>query len=205
MFDTIPVTVEAGPSDRPELILRAQGGDREAFCELCRVHGNRLLRQATLLCGDATLAEDLAQDTFLAAWKGLHRYQGRCQFFTWLCAILRNRHRNARRQNLPPVFSALGSHEKENLVNIQKNLIDDSSRPDQAAALAERAAFLWRCIEQLPAKQRDVVYLRFYVDHSLEAIAAALDCPLGTVKSRLFHAIDRLRAMSGMDGGGEGT
>jgi RNA polymerase sigma-70 factor (ECF subfamily) len=50
----------------------------------------------------------------------------------------------------------------------------------------------------LPAKHQQVVYLRFYVDDSLEGIAAALGCPVGTVKSRLFHALDKLRGMSAM-------
>jgi RNA polymerase sigma-70 factor (ECF subfamily) len=61
---------------------------------------------------------------------------------------------------------------------------------------AERAAFLRHCVEQLPPKHREVIHLRFYVDHSLDGIAAALGCSVGTVKSRLFHALDRLRAMN---------
>jgi RNA polymerase sigma-70 factor, ECF subfamily len=53
-----------------------------------------------------------------------------------------------------------------------------------------------QCIRALPQKHQDVIYLRFYVDNSLEGIAAALGCSLGTVKSRLFHALEKLRSMN---------
>ena len=55
------------------------------------------------------------------------------------------------------------------------------------------------CIEALPPKHRQVIYLRFYVDDSLEGIAAALGCSVGTVKSRLFHALDKLRGMNALN------
>jgi len=182
--------------DSPSLLLRAQQGDADAFCELCRIHESRLLRQATALCGNGTLAEDLAQDTLIQAWKCIRRYNGQCQFFTWLCALLLNRFRNVLRQKRPVTFSSLPGAEREGVQSLLENFPDTGNRPDQATELLERAAFLRECIRKLPEKQRDVVYLRFYVDHSLESIALALGCSLGTVKSRLFHALDRLRAMN---------
>jgi RNA polymerase sigma factor (sigma-70 family) len=63
--------------------------------------------------------------------------------------------------------------------------------------MREQATLIWQCIETLPAKQQHVVYLRFYVDDSLDGIAAALGCSTGTVKSRLFNALDKLRTMNG--------
>ena len=80
------------------MLAQALAGDAEAFGELCRAYETRLVRQAMTLCGDAVLAEELAQDTLVEAWKCLRRYNGRCQFFTWLCAILLNRYRNTVRQ-----------------------------------------------------------------------------------------------------------
>jgi RNA polymerase sigma-70 factor (ECF subfamily) len=68
--------------------------------------------------------------------------------------------------------------------------------PDAAAQLQEEAARLRQCVEALPRKHQQVIYLRFYVDDSLESIAAALGCSLGTVKSRLFHALEKLRRMN---------
>ncbi len=166
------------------LLDQAQAGDSEAFCELCRAFETRLLRQAMTLCGNPALAEELAQETLVEAWKSLRRYNGRCRFFTWLCAILIHRHRNAlrRKPRLPLPAPAA-------------QLADDCASPDQAASLREEALLVGHCVQALPFKHRQVIHLRFYVDNSLAEIAAAIGCSVGTVKSRLFHALDRLRRM----------
>jgi RNA polymerase sigma-70 factor (ECF subfamily) len=77
--------------------------------------------------------------------------------------------------------------------------VDERSLPDQAAQLREQAALLRSWIEKLPAKHQQVIYLRFYVDDSLEGIAGALGCSIGTVKSRLFHALEKLRKLNPPD------
>jgi RNA polymerase sigma-70 factor (ECF subfamily) len=75
------------------------------------------------------------------------------------------------------------------------SLADHSPGPDKAAEEAELAACLHDCLQRLPEKHREVVYLRFYVDDSLEGIAAALGCSVGTAKSRLFYGLEKLRLM----------
>ncbi len=175
---------------------RAQAGDSEAFGEICRVYETGLLRQAMTLCGNPTLAEDLAQDTLVEAWKCLRRYNGRCQFFTWLCAILLNRYRNTVRQKRPMPISSLAGADREEIQSALDKLADADSLPDQAAQIQEQATLVMECIEALPTKHQQVIYLRFYVDDSLEGIAAALGCSVGTVKSRLFRALDKLRTMN---------
>ena len=107
MFSLNPVLVETARPETGGLLEQARAGDAEAFGEVCRVYETRLLRQAMALCGQASLAEDLAQDTLVEAWKCLRRYNGQCQFFTWLCAILLNRYRNTVRERRPLPFSAL--------------------------------------------------------------------------------------------------
>jgi RNA polymerase sigma-70 factor, ECF subfamily len=82
VFCLHPTLVGIESPDSQGLLERARAGDAEAFGELCRMHETGLLRQATALCGNATLAEDLAQDTLVEAWRCLPRYNGRCQFFT---------------------------------------------------------------------------------------------------------------------------
>jgi RNA polymerase sigma-70 factor (ECF subfamily) len=195
VFSLSPTFVETEISDTRSLLDQARAGDAEAFSEICRVHGTRLLRQAVALCGNLTLAEDLAQDTLVEAWKCLHRYNGRCQFFTWLCAILLNRYRNALRKNCLRPASAPGGRDQDELEK-QTNLPDHTALPDRAAELREQAVLVRQCVQTLPAKHQQVIYLRFYVDDSLEGIAAALGCSVGTVKSRLFHALDKLRKMN---------
>src|SRR5437667_8712954 len=181
------------------LLDEAAAGDAEAYCDVCRVYETRLWRQAIALCGDASLAEDLAQDTLVEAWKCLRRYNGRCQFFTWLCAILLNRHRNTVRVKRPVPISSLAGHDRKEFQNSIDNLADQDSSPDQAAQLREQAALVRNCIEALPTKHQQFIYLRFYVDDTLEGIAAALGCSVGTVKSRLFHALDKLRGMNALN------
>jgi RNA polymerase sigma-70 factor (ECF subfamily) len=148
------------------------------------------------LCGQTSLAEDLAQDTLVEAWRCLPRYNGRCQFFTWLCAILLNRYRNTLRRKRPMPFSAFPARDQDELQDGIGQLADQASLPDEAAQRCEQAVLVQQCIQALPAKHQQVIHLRFYVDDSLEGIAAALGCSVGTVKSRLFHALDKLRGMN---------
>lgn len=194
-----PTAVEADLLRTRSLLDQALAGDAEAFGEVCRAYETRLFRQSLALCGNEALAEELAQDTLVEAWKCLRRYNGRCQFFTWLCAILLNQHRNVLRKKRPVAWSALGMRDGDEFQNNLENSADENQSPDGAAELKEQAVMVRRCIGALPAKHRQVIYLRFYVDESLEGIAEALGCSVGTVKSRLFHAIEKLRAMKTMN------
>ena len=180
-------------NDGPDLIGQARSGDGEAFGELCHEHGPRLLRQATALCGDASAAEDLVQETLIEAWRCLPRYDGQCRFFTWLCSILIHRHRNSRRKRWPLPFSFLFGSEHERAEISVSFTADPAPGPGILAEQAEHGARMLRVLDRLPAKQREVIYLRFYADDSLEGIAAAVGCSVGTVKSRLFHGLERLR------------
>jgi RNA polymerase sigma-70 factor, ECF subfamily len=198
VFSLSPTFVETEISETRSLLDQARAGDAEAFGEICRIHGTRLLRQAVALCGNRTLAEDLAQDTLVEAWKCLHRYNGRCQFFTWLCAILLNRYRNVLRENRLRPAAAFGVRDQDEYEKRTGNLADPAAGPDQAVELREQAMLVRKCVQVLPAKHQQVIYLRFYVDDSLEGIAAALGCSVGTVKSRLFHALDKLRNMNAL-------
>lgn len=181
------------------LLSRAQGGEADAFCEVCRAYETRLLRQAMALCGNESLAEELAQDTLVEAWRCLRRYNGRCQFFTWLCAILLNRFRNELRKKLPAPFSTLAGADKVAAQNQSDQPAAEDCAPDRAAEIREQAALMLKCVEKLSPKHQQVIYLRFYVGDSLDGIAAACGCSTGTVKSRLFHALERLRAMEAVN------
>jgi RNA polymerase sigma-70 factor, ECF subfamily len=177
------------------LLERARQGDAEAFCELCRGHEARLFRQAVAISGDLSWAEDLAQETLVAAWRSIQRFRGQCSFFTWLCSILFHVQANARRKQRPASFSSLSTGDSREAEHRLHNVAEDGFDPAEQFQQHERDAMLRACLERLPAKHRDVVYLRFHVDSSLDEIAAALGCSLGTVKSRLFHALEKLAAM----------
>jgi RNA polymerase sigma-70 factor (ECF subfamily) len=198
VFSLNPTFVNIEAPETQSLLDQARSGDADAFGQLARSYETRLLRQAMVLCGQAATAEDLAQDTLVEAWKCLRRYNGRCQFFTWLCAILINRHRNTIRQKRPAPFSGLNSNDQDELRNRMEEIADPQFAPDAAFESSEQAALVRDCLLLLPVKQRQVIYLRFYVDDSLEGIASALGCSVGTVKSRLFHALEKLRGMNAL-------
>jgi RNA polymerase sigma-70 factor (ECF subfamily) len=179
------ILVQVESPDPRSLLDRARAGDSDAFTAICPEYEGRLLRQAMTLCGNEAMAEELAQDTLVEAWKCLRQYNGQCQFFTWLCAILLNRFRNALREKR---FLPLTEETAE--------ACDEHASPDESALANERAALMRRRLAELPAKHRQVIFLRFYVEQSLPQIAAAVGCSVGTVKSRLFHAMEKLRRMN---------
>jgi len=182
-----------------DLLEEARARDAEAFGEICRGVETRLLRQAVSLCGDPDLAEDLAQETLVEAWRCLSRYNGKCQFFTWLCAILLNRYRNVLREKRPAPLANPALLDKETNPAWTEHCQTPEALPDQALEIREHAALVRECIQLLSQKHQQVIYLRFYVDDSLESIGEALGCSVGTVKSRLFHALEKLRAMKALN------
>ena len=184
-------------SDQTELLSRACAGEAQAFCLLTEPLQARLLRQAAALCGDLSTAEDLVSETLVEAWKSLPRYNQTCRLSTWLYAILLNRHRKsvrrARCRPIPlawlPFFQAQEAHDQ------QANLPSPNASPADVLEQNETTARIRQCIEKLPEKHREVILLRFFEDASLPDMAAVLGCSTGTVKSRLFHALEKLRKM----------
>jgi RNA polymerase sigma-70 factor (ECF subfamily) len=194
MFPIAAPLMDEAPSGE-DLVARAQLGDLQAFEGLCRQVEPRLLRQAIVWCGNESLAGELVQETLVEAWKCLHRYNGHCQFFTWVCAILHHRNLSyLRRNRLCSLFSA-SSADPDEAQRILQRQPDLTAGPDEAVTNREQAEMIRRCIARLPPKQQQVILLRFFVDNSIEGIAAALRCSTGTVKSRLFHALENLRRM----------
>lgn len=169
------------------LLSLAQQGDTQAFDVLVEQLGERLWRSALVMCREEDAARDLVQETWLEAWKGLHRFDGRCQFSTWLYGILRHRYlkhlrRNARK---PLVLMTTPVDDGE----------PDARQPSPSARLEwhDVRNTLDAALHTLPEPQRQVLELRFFAEATLADIAVALDCPEGTVKSRLHHGLKNLR------------
>jgi RNA polymerase sigma-70 factor (ECF subfamily) len=176
-------TVNTPEDDERELIDRAQAGEAIAFEQ----HAARLWRCALALGKDGHWAEDLAQETLVEAWRSLARFDGRCQFSTWLYGVLRHRFLKGRRHQNAARLSASDALGQKQCT---------ARSPDQSAEVSEDAQRVRRAVTSLPEEQRLVVELRFFAGVTLEEIAAALGCPLGTVKSRLHHALEKLRQMN---------
>jgi RNA polymerase sigma-70 factor, ECF subfamily len=182
-------TVDAHEDDQRELIGRAQAGEAIAFERLVGQHAATLWRCAMALDKgkDGHWAEDLVQETLVEAWQSLARFDGRCRFSTWLYGILRHRFLKGRgRQNAARLSGsdALGQERST------------ARSPERSAEVSEDAQRVRRAVASLTEEHRLVVELRFFAGATLDEIAAALGCPLGTVKSRLHHGLEKLRQMN---------
>jgi RNA polymerase sigma-70 factor (ECF subfamily) len=182
----ITLTVEIDKDDEQRLIARAQAGEAVAFEQLASLHATRLWRCALALGKDGHWAEDLAQETLVEAWRSLGRFDGRCRFSTWLYGILRHRFLKGRRHQNAVRLSASDALAQEPCA---------ACLPDRSAETSENAKRVRQAVASLPEEHRLVVELRFFAGATLEEIAAALDCPLGTIKSRLHYALEKLRQM----------
>jgi RNA polymerase sigma-70 factor (ECF subfamily) len=172
--------------DERELIGRAQAGERTAFQGLAERHAATLYACALSLCRDRQRAEDLAQETLVEAWRSLGRFDGRCRFSTWLYGILRHRFLKGLRRRTHAALVPLETASSDQLVLGEPT-------PAVAAERSEDAVRVRQAVAELPEEQRWVIELRFFAGASLEEIAGALGCPLGTVKSRLHHGLEKLR------------
>ncbi len=180
------------------LLTRARAGDADAFCEIAQAHETRLFRQAVALCRNETVAEDLVAETLVEAWRSLRRFDPTCRFSTWLYAILLHRYLKwVRRTAARPVSLAqLPIADALQHQQAQDTLPEPGNSPAEIVARQDAAEAMRQAIARLPDKHQRVLSLRFFEDASLPEIAAALDCSLGTVKSRLHHALDKLRRLN---------
>jgi RNA polymerase sigma-70 factor (ECF subfamily) len=176
-------------------LVRARAGDAEAFCRLTEPLQTRLLRQAAAMSGDVSAAEDLVAETLVEAWKSLARYDESCRFSTWLYAILLHRYQKwtRRARSRPVALAWLPIFQREHLAAGQENIPSPEPAPAEAVARNEDSALMRECIARLPEKHRRIILLRFFEDASLPDMARVLGCPVGTVKSRLHHALEKLR------------
>jgi RNA polymerase sigma-70 factor (ECF subfamily) len=183
-------TDRAAVDDRA-LVQRARGGDLEAFEELVMLHAGRLHGALRGFGLDEGEAQDVAQETFLRAWRGLDRFEGRSLFSTWLYRIGFNeaQRRLAKR---PPAGSVVSTSERP---------VDDV--PDAAAGPADRAEqdelrdALARALRELPPKLRAPVVLRDVEGLSTEEAASVLELGEAAFKSRLHRGRMALRALIG--------
>lgn len=194
---TIELAIEAQADIEPKapLLAFARNGDPQAFSQLVEPLEERLYRQAFVLCRNETTAEELAQETLIAAWKGIRRFDGNCQLFTWLYAILIRLHRKRLRtlSRKPLLFWGLFQWNHQHPEAAPENQECLESNPATKAEETEKQSEIQATIETLPKKHQEIIRLRFYASASLQEIAEVTGCSLGTVKSRLHYALEKLR------------
>lgn len=178
-------------SDDGELVAAFRAGAVDAFEGLVRRHQKAMLNVAYRMLGNYEEACEVAQDAFVAAYKGLANFRGEARFTTWLTTITLNQARN-RIEHL----ASRRRHEAYSIDAPPPGREDDPAQEPPSGApsaleLMEQQAIRKRvetCIQSLPPDFREVLVLRDLRDHSYEEIGAMLNVREGTVKSRLFRA-----------------
>ena len=174
---------DADPDDEA-LLERLARGDQDAVPALYARFGRPLYAYARGLVGDDGLAEEVVQDTFVAAWRGAAGFEGRSSAASWLFGIAR---RQARDRIRRPQLETEGEERLE-------GLRAEGHEPEAAALASASRAEVVEALERLSATDREVLVLTFAHELSGPEIAEVLEIPEGTVKSRLFNARRRLRA-----------
>ena len=184
------IEVEGRPLLEREWIESARRGDASAFEELVRRYQEIAFRTAYLVVGDADEARDAAQDGFLRAHAALGRFRVGAEFRPWLLRIVANAARNRRRSASRRADLALRAFR-------DAASGDAAPSPEVLLLAEERRRELLAAINRLRAEDRLVIALRWFLELNEEEMAGVLNCPRGTVKSRLSRAITRLRAVIG--------
>jgi RNA polymerase sigma-70 factor (ECF subfamily) len=165
--------------DDTELVRQAQRGDAVAFEQLVRRHQRYVFNVAYRVLNDYAEAEDITQEAFVRAWRGLPGFRGQARFTTWIYRIVHNLCLN----RLPGLRRELLRTEP-----LEEALAAPDPSQAELVEVRERMAFLHAQLDRLPEKYRLVLTLRYLQHLSYDEIAAALDLPVGTVKTHIHRA-----------------
>ena len=164
------------------LIDRIVERDPRAFEELYRLYRPRLTRFLRNIVHRPSLVEEVLNDTLMVVWEGPGRYNGQSKVSTWIFAIAYRKGLNARRRQDEPV--------EDKLADIRAS---DEPGPDRRLDRRQLQEVLLNAMGELSADHRAVVDLTYFHDMGYREIAQIMDCPVDTVKTRMFHARRRLR------------
>jgi RNA polymerase sigma-70 factor, ECF subfamily len=179
-----------------QLVARAQAGDQRAFELLIRKYQYKIVQLVSRLVGDAD-APDVAQETFIKAWRALGGFRGNSAFYTWLYRIgintaknhlVANRRRPSGQDNIEVADAELYGHTEH---------LSDIDTPEALALTQEIKQKVEATIAGLPPDLRTAITLRELEGLSYEEIAEAMDCPIGTVRSRIFRAREAIDLVIG--------
>ena len=176
-----------------ELVRRVQRGERGAFDLLVLRYQHKVVKLVSRLLRDPSEAEDVAQEAFVKAYRALGSFRGDSAFYTWLYRIAVNTARNtmAARQRRPLAYEAELSENEQTVV---ESRMRHGDTPEATVLSDEIHRTVSSAVEELPEDLRTAIILREIEGLSYEEIAEAMECPVGTVRSRIFRAreaIDR--------------
>jgi RNA polymerase sigma-70 factor (ECF subfamily) len=170
-----------------ELVKRAGQGDQRAFEFLVNKYQHRIFALISRYVRDQDEVQDVAQEAFIKAWKALPRFRGDSAFYTWLYRIAVNTAKNHLvAQGRRPPGSDIDASEAEQFIGADG--LQDIGTPESKLMSDELKATIHKAIDALPQELKTAVTLREFEGLSYEDIAAVMDCPVGTVRSRIFRA-----------------
>ncbi len=183
------MTASAARQDA-DLVQRAKAGEQRAFEELVVRYQDRIYTVAVRVLGNRDDALDASQECFLKAYRALHSFDGRSAFYTWLFRIAVNaarsyRRKVRRRKELPMEYNQEGERREPS--------DDGSEQPLENVLQRERQEVVRRALAELDGETASIIVLKDIQGMRYEEMAEVLECPLGSVKSRLFRARKKLR------------
>jgi RNA polymerase sigma-70 factor (ECF subfamily) len=169
------------------LVLRVQQGDKSAFDLLVLKYQHRIMHLVNRYVKDPSEAQDVAQDTFIKAYRALADFRGESAFYTWLYRIAINTAKNyllsRSRRHFDNEIDVQDAEQVENAAQLK-----DMDTPENLLMNEQIVKVIKEAIEKLPEEMRIAITLREFEGMSYEEIAEAMDCPIGTVRSRIFRA-----------------
>ncbi len=177
-----------GEEDLDEaLVKRVQAGERKAFDLLVRRYQHKVLGVISRYVSDWAEAQDVAQDAFVRAYRALGNFRGESAFYTWLYKIATNTAKNwlVSQGRRPPTDDV----QVDDAVHLDAAIrLKDSSTPERELLRQEIERTVFQTVEALPDELREAITLREVDGLSYEEISERMDCPIGTVRSRIFRA-----------------
>jgi len=170
------------------LVRRVQRGDKGAFDALVLKYQHKLVKLVMRYVRNPAEAEDIAQEAFIKAYRALPQFRGDSAFYTWLYRIAINTAKNALvSRDRSPIDYDLDRHQGDESYDMQSRM-KDSETPEGLVLTDEIRSTVNAAIDALPEDLRTAIVLRELEGLSYEEIAGAMDCPVGTVRSRIFRA-----------------
>jgi RNA polymerase sigma-70 factor, ECF subfamily len=170
-----------------ELVKRVQAGDNSAFNVLVQKYQHRIGAVIGRFVHDYAESQDIAQETFIRAYRAINSFRGDAQFYTWLYRIAVNTAKNhlVSMKRRPPT-SDVEAKDAEHFEGAHR--MHDSDTPEHELLREEIARTVSEVVAELPEELRQAITLREVEGLSYEEISETMDCPIGTVRSRIFRA-----------------